>query len=64
MYSQLQTARESYDGTKKGFWGRFQRGFRRVADNSDPARQLFRLVPDVDYVSPVLAAVEVLLDVS
>lgn len=62
-YAQLQKARESYDG-KKGFWGRVKKGFRKAADHSDTAKQVIKLVPDNEYVSPVLAVVEVLLDVS
>jgi hypothetical protein len=64
IYSELQRARESYDGTKKGFWGRVKRGFRRVADNSDPIKQLVKIIPENEYVSPVLAVLEVLVDVS
>jgi hypothetical protein len=64
VYSQLQLARESYDGTKKGFWGRVKGFTRQVADNAAPAGQLVRLIPDNNYVSPVRAAMQVLLDVS
>lgn len=63
IYAQLQKAREAYDG-KKGFWGRVKKGYRQVADQSDTTRQLTKLIPDNEYVSPVLAVVEVLVDVS
>jgi cell division protein YceG involved in septum cleavage len=63
IYAQLQKARESYDG-QEGFWGRVKKGLRKAADNSDTAKQVIRLVPDNEYVSPVLAVVEVLVDVS
>ena len=63
VYSRLQRARERYDDTKKGFWGHAKRFNRQAADNSDPASQIVRLLPDVDYVSPVRAIVEVCLDV-
>lgn len=64
VYTQLQKARETYDGSKKGFLGRYKRGFRRLMDNSDSMHQAIRFVPNAEYISPVLAAVEVLLDVS
>ena len=64
IYKQLQEAREIYDGTKIGFWGACKRGFRRITDQTDVARQVTKLVPDIEVVSPVLAALEVLLDVS
>jgi hypothetical protein len=64
VYLQLQLAREFYDGTKKGFGGRVKRFTRQVADHAAPAGQLARLIPDIDYASPVRAAVGVLLDVS
>ena len=64
IYSQLQRARETYDGTKKGLWGSVQRNFRRVTDNSGSLKQLIKFIPNNDYVSPVMAVVEVLVDVS
>lgn len=64
VYSQLQKARECYDGTKKGFWGRVKRGIRNVGDNFDPVQQVVNAIPDNEYVSPVLAIVQILLDVS
>lgn len=63
IYSQLQKAREAYDGTR-GFWGRMKRGSRTVADHSATTKQVVKLVPENEYVSPVLAVVEVLVDVS
>ena len=64
IYSQLQKAREEYDGTKKGFWGSCLRAVRKIGDNTEIATQAIKYIPDVDYVSPVLAALEVVLDVS
>ncbi|KAK4185102.1 hypothetical protein QBC35DRAFT_29935 [Podospora australis] len=62
VYSQLQKARERYDGTKQGFWGRCKRGARKLVDQSASVKQAVRFVPDVEYVSPVLATVEVVLE--
>ncbi|PON27164.1 hypothetical protein TGAM01_v204113 [Trichoderma gamsii] len=59
---QLHKAREVYDGTKQGFRGRCKRVFRRIGENTvEPAQNIIRLVPDIDYVSPVLGAVQLLL---
>ena len=63
VYAQLQRAREQYDDTKKGFWGRVKRWNRQAAANSHPASQVVKLLPDIDYVSPVRAVVEVCLEV-
>jgi hypothetical protein len=65
IYSQLQKAREFYDGDKRGFWGRYEKGKRWLVDHSGPLlQQGIKFVPKVDYTSPVLAAVQVFLDVS
>lgn len=64
VYEELQKTREVYDGEKKGFWGRFKQGRRWIIDHAGSVRPFLKFVPDMDYISPVLAAVEVLLDVS
>jgi hypothetical protein len=65
VYSQLQKAREHYDGKTKGFWGwHCKEALRWVVDHSDPVEQAIKYVLNIEYVSPVLAAVEVILDVS
>ena len=63
VYARLQLAREAYDGTKKGFWGRANKTRRRMADQAGPIRGLTKFIPDGTYTSPVRAAVEVLIDV-
>lgn len=65
VYSQLQKAREHYDGKTKGFWGRhYKETLRWIVDHSASTKQVIKYVPNIEYVSPVLAAVEVILDVS
>jgi len=65
VYSQLQGARERYDWKTKGCWGRkYKTVLRWVVDHSALGKQFIKLVPNMEYVSPVLAAVEVILDVS
>jgi hypothetical protein len=67
VYDQLQEARRMYDDSK-GFIGNVKKGFRKAADNIQPTRQvvdnLNKLVPNSNYVSPVLGALMIILDVS
>ena len=61
---QLRRARDAYEGPKDQFRGRFKRMFRQVGDSSiDSLQQGINAVPDIDYASPVLSVVRVLLDV-
>lgn len=53
-----------YDGTKEGFRGKCKRGWRQVVEHSDLARRVVKLVPDVEYISPVLTVMEVILEVT
>lgn len=53
-----------YDGTKEGFRGKCKRGWRQVVEHSDLARRVVKLVPDVEYLSPVLTVMEVILEVT
>lgn len=69
VYGQLQKAREFYDGDTKGLWGRHAKSFtkkrRSVIDHTTPvARQAVRFVPQMEYTTPVVAAVQVLVDVN
>lgn len=64
VYSKLQLAREAYDGTKKGFWGRIKNTNRKVADHAAGITRVAKFIPEGSYTSPVRAAVDVLLDVS
>jgi hypothetical protein len=63
VYDQLQDARDSYD-TPKGFVGHVKKGFRKVVDNVQPVRQAIKFVPNTDYTFPVLAVVQIILEVS
>lgn len=69
IYAQLQKAREFYDGDTKGLWGRHAKSYtkkrRSIIDHTTPiARQAVRFVPQMDYTTPVVAAVQVLVDVN
>ncbi|KAH6608458.1 hypothetical protein Trco_001804 [Trichoderma cornu-damae] len=60
---QLHKAREAYDGTRQGFRGRCKRVFRKIGhDAAEPVQNMIRVMPDIDYVSPVLGAVQLLLN--
>ncbi|KAK2609894.1 hypothetical protein N8I77_003366 [Diaporthe amygdali] len=67
VYAQLQKAREFYDGDTKGLWGRYAKSYtkkrRWFIDHTTPiARQGVKFVPQIDYATPVVAAVQVLVD--
>lgn len=69
IYAQLQKAREFYDGDTKGLWGRHAKSYnktrRSIIDHTVPiARQAVRFVPEMDYTTPVVAAVQVIVDVN
>lgn len=69
IYAQLQKAREFYDGDTRGLWGRHAKSYnktrRSIIDHTVPiARQAVRFVPQMDYTTPVVAAVQVLIDVN
>lgn len=38
IYSQLQNARENFDGIKSGFWGHFRKGYRSMAAHRGSAQ--------------------------
>jgi hypothetical protein len=62
--TQLQRAQDVYNGFTSGFRGQFKRAFRKIGDESiDSLQQIVNVVPNVEYVSPVLSAVRILLDV-
>jgi hypothetical protein len=62
VYDKLEKARDDY--TKKtGISGGFRRVRRWIADNAPaPAEMAIKVVPEMDIVTPVLAAVRIILD--
>ena len=63
VYAQLQLAREAYDGTKKGVWGRVKNASRSVADRAGSVARIGKFIPEGSFTTPIRASVEVLLDV-
>jgi hypothetical protein len=63
VYGRLQLARTQYDGSKSGLLGRMQRTYRKLADQSATLDQTLGMAPDIEYISPVKATVQVLLEV-
>ncbi|KAH8746441.1 hypothetical protein F5882DRAFT_471415 [Hyaloscypha sp. PMI_1271] len=61
IYGALEAARKHYTA-KTGYGGRLRKVWRKAADNIQPLIEGAKFVPDIDYVTPVLGAVEVLLD--
>ncbi|KAL6692646.1 hypothetical protein J3F84DRAFT_351569 [Trichoderma pleuroticola] len=61
--AQLHRAREVYDGTQVNFQGRCKRALRKLGDSAiEPTTNVVNLVPNIEYVSPVLGAVQLLLN--
>jgi hypothetical protein len=63
VYDRLEMAQESYTKAT-GIIGWVRKVRRKAADNIQPLIEASKFVPDVDYVTPVLGAVKVLLEVS
>jgi hypothetical protein len=65
VHEQLRRARDVYDGREQGLPGKFKRGTRKVVKVvSAPIQQLIKVMPNHHISQPVLAAVNLLLDVS
>jgi len=67
MYAKLELARGMY--TKEtGFRGTLRRVGRKIADNTQPEHTkvvsgILQFIPDIDYATPVLGVVEIILQV-
>ncbi|KAK4454248.1 hypothetical protein QBC34DRAFT_155738 [Podospora aff. communis PSN243] len=61
VFGQLESARNRFNNTT-GVRGKMRKIYRKVADNVQPVIQLTKLVPDIEYTTPVLGAVEFLLE--
>lgn len=60
----LTAARAAYEGSKGSITSYVRRGIRKVGENSQPAKMVLGIVKDVQYLSPVACAVQMVLDVS
>ncbi|KKP02479.1 hypothetical protein THAR02_05434 [Trichoderma harzianum] len=61
--AQLHRAREVYDGAQVNFQGRCKRALRKLGDSAiEPTSNVVNLVPNIEYISPVLGAVQLLLN--
>jgi len=62
VYDELQRAKTVYDG--KGSSRHVKKGLRVFFDKVRVVRPALNLLPDVEYLSPVVGALQVILDVS
>ena len=64
VFDQLEKAKQEYSRVDRGFKARFRRVYRKFSENvAPPMLGTAGFIPDVDYVSPVLGAVQILLEV-
>lgn len=63
VYDKLWAARAKYTRSS-GLGGKLKSVRRKLADNIQIVAGIMKFIPDVDYVTPVLGVVEILLDVS
>jgi hypothetical protein len=62
VYDELEAARQVWKG--KGFMKDLKRGMRTVLERVQVLRQPVNLGSDIEYVSPVFAAIQIIVDVS
>ncbi|KAJ4246301.1 hypothetical protein NW762_013652 [Fusarium torreyae] len=62
VFDQLEKAKGCYSSVNKGFKSKFRHVYRKLADNAEPFIGATKLIPNNEYVTPVLGAVQVLLE--
>lgn len=62
VYQQVESCREKY--LNGGLYIAVKKGWRQFADNIGPLQESMKLIPDVDYVTPVRGTLEFIVDVS
>lgn len=63
IYAKLQRAREKFDGGSSKFRMGAKQAYRHVINNNDVLRYGLEAIPNIEYLSPVKAGMELLLDV-
>lgn len=61
VYDELEAARQVWKG--KGFMGDVKRGMRAVLERVQVLHQPINLGSDIEFVSPVFAAIQIIVDV-
>ncbi|XEV04922.1 hypothetical protein FSHL1_010209 [Fusarium sambucinum] len=63
VFDQLENAKESYCKKDRSFKAKLTRIYRKVTDNAaEPLLGVSKFVPNIDYVTPILGAVQILLE--
>ncbi|KAI1268649.1 hypothetical protein F5Y18DRAFT_424011 [Xylariaceae sp. FL1019] len=60
VFAILQTAQEKYE-TPNGTRGNIKKRFRGVMKHTQPLAQIVALIPDVDYISPVVGTLDIIM---
>ncbi|KAK4450461.1 hypothetical protein QBC34DRAFT_349211 [Podospora aff. communis PSN243] len=63
VFDKFELAKKAYSNVDKGFKAKFRNVYRSIADTGvQPLMNVTKLVPDVEYITPVLGIVEILLE--
>ena len=63
VFDKLEIAKQGYSNVDVGFKAKFRNVYRAIADTAvQPLMNVTKLVPDVEYITPVLGIIEILLE--
>jgi hypothetical protein len=63
VFDKFELAKQAYSNVDKGFKAKFRNVYRSIADTGvQPLMNVTKLVPNVEYITPVLGIVEILLE--
>lgn len=64
VQERLSAARAAYEGPKGSITSYIRRGIHKMGENSLPVKRALDFVKDIQYISPVVGVVQIVLDVS
>lgn len=60
----LLAARKAWEGPKESVGNYFKRGLQKIGENAEPAKKVLDVVKKIQYLSPVVGSLQIILDVS